>query len=260
MTRFRRLVLELGHGAGDPETIREVAAFARLMDAELFALFVEDETLLHASALPFAREISPLSYRWRSLEPAQLEAELKAAADQARRHIEAAARATGIKGSFEVRRGDLALHITDVCVASDIFVVSSPNRLGTGTGHGFLQLRDAACQSVASVLHLPPTAGRKHGVIVAVAVSAKDPALEIARWIATEAREHLLVLAPAGTVIEGGLDIRFLPGTSDQDVIAALGDIRERMILVTRTSDIEDSGFPLAAARNVPVLVIRAIA
>jgi hypothetical protein len=64
------------------------------------------------------------------------------------------------------------------------------------------------------------------------------------------------VLAPAGTAIEGGLDIRFLPGTSDQDVIAALGDIRERMILVTRTSDIEDSGFPLAAARNVPVLVM----
>jgi hypothetical protein len=255
MTRFRRLVLELGHGAADAETIREVATFARLMDAELYALFVEDETLLQASALPFAREISPLSYRWRSLEPAQLDAELKAAADQARRHIEAAAHATGIKRSFQVRRGDLALHVTDVCVASDILVVSSQHRMGTGTAHGFLRLRDAACQSVASVLHLPPTASRKQGVIVAVAVSATDPALDIARWIATEAHERLLVLAPAGTVIEGGPDIRFLPGTSGQDVIATLGDMRERLIVMTRTSDAGDPGSALAVVRNVPVLV-----
>ena len=84
MNRFRRLILELGHGTADPETIAEAAAFAQLMDAELHALFVEDETLLHASALPFAREISPLSYQWRKLEPGRLEAELKAAADRAR--------------------------------------------------------------------------------------------------------------------------------------------------------------------------------
>jgi hypothetical protein len=217
---------------------------------------VEDETLLHASALPFAREISPLSYRWRSLEPAQLEAELKAAADQARRHIEAAAHATGIKRSFQVRRGDLALHVTDVCVASDIFVVSSQHRMGTGTAHGFLRLRDAACKSVASVLHLPPTASRKQGVIVAVAASAADPALDVARWIATEARERLLVLAPTGTVIEGGSDVRFLPGTSDQDLAAILGDIRERLIVMTRTGDALDPGSTLAGAINVPVLVM----
>jgi nucleotide-binding universal stress UspA family protein len=259
MTRFRRLVLELGHGAADPETIREAAAFAQLLDAELYALFVEDETLLHASALPFTREISPLSYQWRSLEPAQLEAELKAAADQARRHIEAAARATGIRRSFEVRRGDLALHVTNVCVASDIVIVSSQRRMGTGTARGFLRLRDAACQSVASVLHLPPTSARKQGVVVAVAVSATDPAVDIARWIATEAHERLLVLAPAGTVIERGPDIRFLSGTSDQDVIATLGDIRERLIVMTRTSDGEDPGSALAAARGVPVLVMEPI-
>src|SRR5258708_14507118 len=87
MTEFRRLVLELGHGAADPETMRQAAAFARLLDAELHALFVEDETLLHASALPFTREISPLSYRWQMLAPYRLEAELKAADEQARGHF-----------------------------------------------------------------------------------------------------------------------------------------------------------------------------
>lgn len=254
MTRFRRLVLELGHGA-DLETIREAAAFALLLDAELLALFVEDETLLHASALPFAREISTLSYQWRRLQPDRLEAELKAAVDHARRHFEAAAHATGVRRSFEVRRGDVALHVTDICVASDIVVVSSPRRMSNGT-HGFRRLRDTARQSVASVLFLPPTVGRKHGPIVAVAASAADASLDIARRIATEAREPLLVLAPTGSGIAGEANIRSLPGTATQDVVAVLGDARERLIVMTRSDDTDDAGFALAAARGVPVLVM----
>src|SRR5271165_565159 len=119
MTRFRRLVLELGHGAVDPETIREAAAFAHLLDAELHALFVEDETLLNASALPFAREINPLSFQWRPLDTGRLEAELHAAAGRARQQLIAATGAIGVRRSFEVRRGDLALHITGLCVVTD---------------------------------------------------------------------------------------------------------------------------------------------
>ena len=259
MTRFRRLVLELGHGAADPETIREAAMLAQLMDAELHALFVEDETLLHASALPFAREISPLSFRWRKLEPDRLEAELKAAVDQARQHLEAAAHATGVRRSFEVRRGDLALHVTDICVASDIVVVSAPRRMGTGATHGFRRLHQTACQSVASVLFLPPNIGRQHGSIVAVAGSAADANLDLARRIALQAREQLLVLAPIGSVIAGEPNIRILPGTATQDVIAALGDMQERLIVMTRADDTEDPGSALAAARGVPVLVTEPI-
>ena len=255
MNRFRRLVLELGHGAADPETIGEAAAFAQLLDAELHALFVEDETLLHASALPFAREISPLSYQWRKLEPGRLEAELKAAAERARAHLEAAAHATGIRRSFEVRRGDLTVHVTDICSASDIVVVSPPRRLGGGTTRGFRRLRDTARRSVASVLFLPPNVGRKHGSIVAVAGSAADANLTLARGIAIQAREPLLVLTPAGSLMAGEPNIRTLPGTATQDVVAALGDLRERLIVLTRADDTEDPGSALAAARGVPVLV-----
>jgi hypothetical protein len=256
MTRFHRLVLELGHGAADPETIQESAAFARLLDAELHALFVEDETLLHASALPFAREINPVSCEWRPLEPDRLEAELKAAAAQARRHVEAAAHATGVRRSFEVRRGDLALHVTDICVASDIIVVSPPRRMGTGTTHGFLQLRETARQSVASMLFLPSAPGRQHGLVVALAASASDPSLDVAQMIATGAHERLLVLAPTGSAVPGEPDIRFLPGNTARDVIAALDDTRERLIVMTRADDVGDLGSALAAARGVPVLVM----
>jgi hypothetical protein len=151
------------------------------------------------------------------------------------------------------------LHVTDICAASDIVVVSAPRRMGTGTTRGFLRLRQTACRSVASVLHLPPAAGRKRGPIVAVAADAADSGLDIARWLATEAHEHLLVLAPLGSMIEGEPDIRFLPGTSAHDVTAALGDLRERLIVMTRTADTEDPGSALALARGVPVLVMEPI-
>lgn len=252
MTRFRRLVLELGHGAVEPETMRQAAAFAHLMDAELHALFVEDESLLHASALPFAREISPLSCQWRPLETERLVAELRAAADQARQQLLEATRATGVRRSFEVRRGDLALHVTDTCVATDIVVISPARRMGTM--HGVQRLSDTAYRSAASVLFLPPRAGRHHGVIVAVAAGADDPALDVARRIAAQEREGLLVLTPIEIGVDEAGTIRFLPGYSVQDVVAALGDMRERLIVLTR--DGIGEGTDLAAARGVPVLVL----
>jgi hypothetical protein len=254
MTRFRRLVLELGHGATDPDVMREAAAFAHLLDAELLALFVEDETLLHASALPFAREISPLSYRWRPLATERLEAELRGAAERARQQLMAAAGAIGVRHGFEVRRGDLALHVTEICVETDIVVVSPPRRIGTSVE--VQRLNDTARRSAASVLFLPPRVARRRGLVVAVASRDDDPALDVARRIAVQEKEGLLVLASSGSEVGGG-NIRVLFGGSDQDVVAVLGDTMERLIVLTR--DGAGNGAALAAIRGVPVLVLEPI-
>jgi len=235
MSGFRRLVLELGHGAADQATMREAAGFARLLDAELHALFVEDETLLQASALPFAREINPLSLRWRKLEPDRLEAELKATADQARGRLIAVANAVGVRRGFEIRRGDLALRVTEFCIASDIVVVAPPRR--TETTHGSRRLRETADRSVASVLYLPPVMVRRHGPVVAVAARDDDPSLAVARVIAARGEESLVVVE----------------GSTEYDIAAALGDTRERLIVMTRG---EAGGPELAAMRGVAVLVV----
>jgi hypothetical protein len=252
MSGFRRLVLELSHGAADPATMRQAAGFARLLDAELHALFVEDETLLHASALPFAREISPLSLRWRKLAPDDLEADLKAEADLARRHLMEAARATGVHHHFEVRRGDLSLQVAEICVASDIVVVSSPHRMAGEATHGAHRLRDTALASAASVLFLPPSAGRPHGPVVAVLSGAEDPSLAVARRIADQGKERLLVLGTSGEAA-----IQVPPDATPDDIVAALGDTRERLIVITR--DGSEEGAELAVARGVPVLVVEPV-
>jgi hypothetical protein len=255
MTPFRRLVLELGHGAVDPEVMRQAAMFAHLMDAELHALFVEDETLLHASALPFTREISSLSCQWRPLEPARLEAELRADAEWARERLAEVARAIGIRRSFEVRRGNLSVHVGDTCVATDIVVISASG--GAGTTRGDRRLSDTAQRTAASMLFLPAQSVRRQGAVVAVIATAEDPALEVARRIAVQEREQLLVLAPFDGGIEGNEPVRALAGRSVPDVLAALADARERLIVLTRIGT--GAGAELAAARGVPVFMLEAV-
>ena len=221
MSGFRRLVLELGHGGADRATMRQAAAFAQLLDAELHALYVEDESLLHASALPFAREISALSYQWRRLEPERLEAELRAAADRARRQFVETVRTTRVRHTFEIRRGDLALSVTETRVASDIVVVAVRRRDAT---HGSDRLRETAHLSAASVLYLPPTPGRRQGPIVAVVTGAGDPAQTVAESIAALGHEPVLVLS----------------ARSAEEIIAVLGDTRERLIVLTRDDGSEE--------------------
>ncbi len=252
--RFRRLVLELGHGDADAATMRQAAALARLMDAELHALFVEDDTLLHASQLPFTREISLVSGQWRPLAADRLEAELRAAADRARRYFLEAARGTGVRQSFEISRGDVGLLVAGLCVASDIVVVPTPGRTGSVATYGFQLLRETARRSVASVLFLPPDAGRGPGPVVAVATGGNDPSLGVARLIAVQYRGGLVIVAPA----ESGIgESRPLQGNSVEDIDAALGDTRERLIVMMRANGPkEDLGAALAAARGVPVLVV----
>jgi hypothetical protein len=249
MSGFRRLVLELGHGAVDQATLGQAAAFAQLLDAELHALFVEDETLMHASALPFAREISSLSFQWRTLESDRLQTDLRAAAEQARRQLIEAASATGVRQHFEVRRGDLTLHVTETCVATDIVVVGPVSRVAT---HGSHRLRETADRSLASLLFLPDAPARRQGSIVAVVTGSDDPSLAVARSIAALGQARVLVLAPHGEDVDG--DVRAPADATVQDLVAALGETRERLIVVTRAASLD--GRELAAARGVPVLVV----
>jgi hypothetical protein len=229
MTGFRRLVLELGHGADDPAAMRQAAGFAKMLDVELHALFVENEMLLHASALPFAREISSLSLSWRRLEPDRLQSELRFAADRARLHLIEAARATGVALKFEVHRGDPASTVTETCVAGDIVVVAPPHR----ATHGFERPNDPARRSIASVLFLAPHSRRTGGPIVAVATGPDDPSLAVARSIAGPGQENLVVVAT-------------LSG------IAA--NTRARLIVMTRTASA--AGSEVALAQETAVLMI----
>ena len=244
---FRRLVLELSQGAADPATMRDAAGFARVLGLDLLALFMEDEALLHASALPFSREIDPVTHRWRRLRPDRLENELRAVAALARRHLAAAARDAGISGSLEVHRGDPGPRVAEICVETDI-VMLCPPRMGEAV-HGSQRMRDTARDSAASVLWLPPGGAPTQGPVVAVAADGGDVCVALARQFADRAEEPLLVAMP------GGGDLP-LAGTTAADLANALGHAGPRLIAMSRGGPFGALGPDIAALLRVPVLVL----
>ncbi len=245
---FRRLLLDLSQGAADPVLLREVAALARLLDAELHALFFEDDTLHGLTGLSFVREISVLSRQWRPLDTGTLEAGLRAAAERARRGLMEVADAIGARRRFEVRRDGRAAYLQAVCGTADIMVVPGPRHAGDASTHGFGHWRETARASVAAVLFLPPavTRGTAGGSVVAIVTGPDDPAQEVAARIAALARVGLRVLTMGETV----------PGFAPPDIAQGLGRERESLIVMTRCDDPEQDGAALALARGVPVLVI----
>lgn len=248
---FRRLVLDLSHGAADPDTLREVAALARLLDAELHALFFEDDTLHGLTRLSFVREIGVVSRQWRPLDTGALEAGLRAAAERARRGLMEVADAIGARRRFEVRRGGRAAYVQAVCVTADIVVVPGPRHAGDASTHGFGHWRETARDSVAAVLFLPPEGrrGRAGGPVVAIVTGPADPAQEVAARIAALAKAESRALAMGEAV----------PGFAPPDVVRGLGEERESLIVMTRCDDPEQDGAALALARGVPVLVIEPV-
>ena len=258
-TILRRMVLQFGHEAVDPAAMRVAAGLARFLGVSLHALFVEDETLPHVCAFPFTREFSPLSFQWRPMDHAQLEAGLRAAAERVRLHLIAAGRAAGVAPSFEVRRGDAA----ERSLAGDIIVIAQPSGRGFVTDT-YLNAPVAAHRSAGSILFLPPLPARggdrPKGLIVAVAARPDDSAPDTAARIAAASGRPLLVLAtsPMMSRFPDHVPVRRLAGNTPHDIVAALGGERETLIVVAQRD--AEAGAALSAARGVPVLVLPVLA
>ena len=267
---YRRLILELGQASSDEAMIRLAAEFARGMGLDLHGLFIEDEALLHVAAMPFAREIRLPSHQWQSMDAERMEAELHLAAEAAHRRLRHVVAGLGIHAAFEVRRGEPYLCIAGVCTAADIVVMPAIDAAEPGAA----DLLRAAEDSAASVLLVPRHPAPRGGSVAVVAGPAGDPAVPLAARIALATHDRLLVVQmPDGgaTLSEQNqqadelgisadrLTVRNAGGSQTEDVLRALGDARERLIVLTRAAMVHlgiDDASQIARARNVPVLVL----
>jgi hypothetical protein len=264
-----RVVLGLWHTTADAASIEAAAELARLLRLGLHGLFVEDEALLTMAALPFAREIRLATHTWRELSADAVETEMRHAAEEAQRLLDAAARATGIASAFEVVRGDPAACIAAACRAGDILAVTDPGAAGLAA-HGGLRLREDAGEA-ASILLLPARPAARRGSIVAIAQDAADPALAAAGALAAATGEDLVLLLAQGTapdaaramaasVQEAGrthrrVATRIVHGSGSENVLEAMAGLRERLIVIARAAPLAAAGARLAAVRGVPVLL-----
>jgi hypothetical protein len=267
---FTRLVLGLEPRAPG-HALALAVELAELLRLELLGLFLEDTSLRDLAGIPFAREFRPLGESWHPLDLAELSRHMQLAARTAERLLAEAAKQLSTEWRFEVARGPLTGSIGAVSRAGDIVVIGEPTSAAARAGQQFSWLLDAAFRSAAAVLIVPSQIARFQGPVVAVAATPDDVSLAAAADIAAATNENLIVVDRCATAIaqariaalalaagRSAEHIRAAPGDTDDAASLAhvLHSVRERLIVMTRRAADGHAVAAIAAARQVPVLVV----
>jgi hypothetical protein len=169
-----------------------------------------------------------------------------------------------------VTRGPVGEALTSASSGSDIVVIVEPASAAERVSAQFSTLIEAAFRSAAAVMLVPPRLARNSGPIVAIATAPNDPSIAAAASIAGAAKEALIILDIGGQNPEGpqlsqlaaeaGVTIRRIAARefspNPKACLAALHPMRERLLVMTRVPLEEEMASAIAAARQVPVLVI----
>ncbi len=231
---FKRLVLTQP-SPGESAATRLAVELAELFGAELLGLFIEDIGLSHFSAMPFAREILALGGDWRRVEQDRFRTQLELAAACAEHGF---ARAAGRRnpGRFQVMRAGAA-GLGEFSRAEDILVLRAPTA-ADWVAEPQASLLEAAFLSHAAVLLAPGSPVLARGAVAALAMSADDPAVEVARVIAQAAGEPLDVI--------------------EWPALGGLSHIRRRLLVATRGALSKEDAIAAAARMRAPLLSLRA--
>lgn len=150
---IRRILVGLDASPSSYAALEAAVSLALELEAEIEGLFVEDVNLLRFAGLSFTRVVDAASARPRAFEPAELERESRARAEQARQMLAAAA-GTRISWSFRVARGKVESEFLAAARKADLVSLGFVgDRPAGGTAVGSLARR-AVFDSSRSVLLL----------------------------------------------------------------------------------------------------------
>ena len=246
--RYRRVVLDLPPREADRNLLQAAVELARLLDAELHAVFVQDQALAALADFPFARELRLPTHDWQPMTGARLADDWRAAIGKARRDLDSMRAARGVRGETEIQQGDPASLIATICTASDIVVVAAPAQAADRVTGVHTQRSLAAYHCMASVLMLPSARMPGQGAI-AVLAGDQGASRAVAAQIAARAGAKLVELLPTGR--------------NGADILAALRGVPARLLVVTRGAVLPDADATLQAIAEggaVPVLVLEPVA
>jgi nucleotide-binding universal stress UspA family protein len=147
---IRRIVVALDASPHSLAALRAAAELAALLDAELIGVFVEDINLVNLAGLPAARQVSFYSATTRQFGRQQVEEELRAQANRARRALAAASQWSGIRSSFRVIRGVIENELLSIAKDADLVIMgkagwSHRRRLGSTTR---ILISQSPCQTL----------------------------------------------------------------------------------------------------------------
>ncbi len=137
MITLRRILVALDASPDSLSALQAALSFARLVNAEIEGLFVEDTLLLELADSPFAAEIA-FTAQGQPLSRARMEAKLRSQSARARRLLADAASAANIPWSFRSVRGRVSAELLAAAARADLLALGragwsqrAPARLGS---------------------------------------------------------------------------------------------------------------------------------
>jgi hypothetical protein len=268
-SEFKRVVLGLQHNRS-PAGLKVAMEVAALLRLEVCGFFVKEEGLANFAALPFARELNPLSGAWQSIDVERLSLQVDAAASSAERLLAEAVSRRGLSFQFQIVHGSITETIASLTRSGDIYVASVPTSpLERATG-SFQLLLDTALRSAAAVLLVPSRLDRQTGSIVAVANDRNDICIDVATAIAGAAKEDLVIIEDFAVETEPQVatgaaraEVKITRLRGDQvrswntrDIVSFFQPLQERLVVISGNTAADVIATSIAGARRVPVLIV----
>lgn len=175
----KRVVVLIDGSRCSLAALHSASELAAHWQAELLALFVEEQDLLRCAGYPWTREIG-LSGAVRRIDVEELEASMRNRAEQARNALERCARSSGLSWHLHISRGRVVQETLDIVQTDDVLVLG---RVGYARARG-LRLgstaREMARQAPGPVIVCEPqeSAERTQAVRSAVLIEAAETGLE----------------------------------------------------------------------------------
>jgi hypothetical protein len=241
-----RVLVELGGLADGDEVIETACDLAAAIQAELYGLFVEEESLLDLSGLPFAHTVLPGRTQAQALNPELLRQVYERLAASSRRALSARAHSAHLTWSFNTARGHGAAEIRAKVSRTDLVVIQQ-HRFGQSALELVVAARGTATVARGVVL-IGRRSKRATGPIVAID-DGDEAGAETVALAARLARRHdapveLFVIAT---------DERSARQTEARD-LALLGDVR--VAAVRKFVDRPDGTLEDALTRTAPRFVV----
>jgi len=196
---IRRIVIACDAVGENRSAIEMAARFAAWWNAALHGVFVEDESLLHLSALPFARHVGPGGQVSDDFDEGTILRQFEAHADRAREALETAAREHAVGWSFNIVRGQARL-ATLALGDQDLLVIEAASRPFTGAFRLDSRWLADVYEAQLPVLLVRSSAARQGGVVALLqsAGPSAERVIDVAARLALASNRPLSLLA-AGT-------------------------------------------------------------
>jgi nucleotide-binding universal stress UspA family protein len=168
---MRRIAVTLDALQVSAQALEQAVRLAQRMGAELEGIFIEDIDLIEIAALPFVRELRPVSRSENDIDLARMEQELRALARRAERLLSEQAERHNVTWSFRIWRGSIDSDLLAADIGADVLALS---RLGAA----LTRSKTAAGKSSAvTVLYSGGDASRR--VLDTAIKLASDPQKEL---------------------------------------------------------------------------------